>query len=79
MSESSRRCFLAADLPDDARAQALEAIERLRARVPAGVRWVQAKNLHLTLKFLGGISAQRIASLEHRRRDLRSSARPWPG
>lgn len=36
---------------------------RLRRLAP-GVRWVAPDNLHLTLKFLGGIEAARLAAIE---------------
>jgi len=38
-------------------------VDRLRPLAP-GVAWVAAGNLHLTLKFLGGVDAARLAALE---------------
>jgi 2'-5' RNA ligase len=53
------RCFVALELPGDVRA-ALEAVQaRLRAAAPrASVRWVAPAGMHLTLKFLGGITEE---------------------
>ncbi|MEW6443562.1 MAG: RNA 2',3'-cyclic phosphodiesterase [bacterium] len=48
------RCFLAISLPEDLR----DSLENLRSRLDLpqfDVRWVQASNVHLTLRFLGEI------------------------
>ena len=63
MSGGALRSFLAADLSPQARAQAVRVIEQLRKGVPRGVRWVPEENLHLTLKFLGGVEPERISRL----------------
>lgn len=53
------RAFLASTLPEAVRAQLAGQIEALTKVVPAeSVRWVRPENIHLTLKFLGEISAQ---------------------
>jgi len=64
------RLFIAADLDDGARAAVSAAVERLRAlseRVrrgsTRGVGWVDARNLHLTLHFLGEIDEARLSEL----------------
>lgn len=46
-------------LPDTVRAALAAEIERLRRRA-RGVSWVTAENLHLTLKFLGGVEPHRL-------------------
>ena len=63
MSGDVLRSFLAADLSPQARTQAVQVTERLRREVPRGVRWVPEENLHLTLKFLGGVEPDRISRL----------------
>jgi RNA 2',3'-cyclic 3'-phosphodiesterase len=60
------RAFLAVPLPESARACACEAIETLRAVVPADVRWTPPENQHLTLKFLGEIQEDRVEALVER-------------
>ena len=49
------RTFVAIELTEPCRRKLGEAIERLRGVVP-GVRWVDAKCAHLTLKFIGDLS-----------------------
>ena len=64
------RLFIAADLDDGARAAVSGAVARLRARSERGrqgsargVSWVDARNLHLTLHFLGDVEEDRLSVL----------------
>ncbi|MCU0250067.1 MAG: RNA 2',3'-cyclic phosphodiesterase [Vicinamibacterales bacterium] len=64
------RLFIAADLDDGARAAVSGAVARLRAGSERdrpgsarGVSWVDARNLHLTLHFLGDVEADRLSVL----------------
>jgi RNA 2',3'-cyclic 3'-phosphodiesterase len=66
------RLFIAADLDDGARKAASDAAARLRALSERerqgstrGVRWVDARHLHLTLHFLGEIDEARLPSFTH--------------
>lgn len=59
------RAFIAIDLPD----QLQDALEKqiTRLRQPLGdelIRWVPTQNMHLTLKFLGTISASHLEFLK---------------
>jgi 2'-5' RNA ligase len=56
------RLFVAVNLPDDLRS----ALGRLVDRLPAGhgVRWVPPGNVHLTLRFLGEVSPDRVEEIE---------------
>jgi len=68
------RAFLAVDLDDAARAEALELAQRLRGR-PGGdhVRWVRSEALHVTLRFLGQMDPQRAGELtQHVTREVRT-------
>jgi 2'-5' RNA ligase len=58
------RCFIALDLPDVVR-EALDVTQgQLRAAAPrADVRWVAAAGMHLTLKFLGEVSDERLGDV----------------
>lgn len=56
------RCFLAIALPEDLR-NSLESL-RYRLDLPQfDVRWVDPKNLHLTLRFLGEISEEDLETV----------------
>ena len=64
------RLFIAADLGGAARTAVASAVERLRERADQerraaarGVAWVDARNLHLTLHFLGEIDDARWPAL----------------
>jgi len=64
------RLFIAADLDDGARDAVSGAVTRLRddsererQGSTRGVAWVEARNLHLTLHFLGEIGEVRVPSL----------------
>ena len=58
------RAFIAVELPEDVRA-ALAGLQRTLQAARADVRWVEQKNLHVTMRFLGEISTQqRIAAGE---------------
>lgn len=56
------RTFVAVDIPPAVKAQIGQIIDQLR---PLGsmIRWVRSEGLHLTLKFLGEISQERLATV----------------
>lgn len=59
------RIFCAVELPEDARARVAAHVENLRAASPEPLKitWERAEKLHLTLKFLGEIEAERVEAL----------------
>lgn len=60
------RAFIAIDLPPEIQGKLDQAARQLRAGLPeAVVRWVPAKNIHLTLKFLGDVSINNLEYLKH--------------
>ena len=59
----SLRAFFAVELSSRARAGAAAALERLRGAVSGAWRWTPEENLHITLKFLGDIPADRVERL----------------
>lgn len=55
--------FVAVNLPEELRRTIYEATASLRAG-GARVRWVDTAAMHITLKFLGEVSAERVADVE---------------
>ncbi len=66
------RVFVALDIPAEVRRAIGEMIARLRG-VARGARWVRAEGVHVTLKFIGEIPAERVAAVEQALRDVRSA------
>jgi RNA 2',3'-cyclic 3'-phosphodiesterase len=59
------RVFIALDLPETIQESLEKQTVRLRQTLGDGtVRWVPAKNLHLTLKFIGNIAASHLDFLK---------------
>src|SRR5690348_14435290 len=59
------RLFVAIPVPDAIREGMLRVQHELQPLVPRGmVRWTKPEQLHLTLRFLGGISSDRVAALQ---------------
>jgi len=56
------RAFLAVELPGDVH-QRLMAAKRELSRLGGAVRWVRDESLHVTVKFLGDVSAEALVDL----------------
>src|SRR5262245_10642486 len=56
------RTFVCLELPKTIQAQA-EALQRRLASLGTSMRWVGARNLHLTLRFLGEISGTQLRAV----------------
>lgn len=56
------RCFIAVELSDELKKTIDACIERLK-QTGADVKWVSAKNLHLTLKFLGSTPEELLTEI----------------
>ena len=70
------RLFVAVNLPEEERRAAYEATAPLRnGELP--VRWVQAAALHLTLKFLGDVSAEQAPRIAAALDAAVAAARPF--
>ena len=57
------RLFIAAEITDEVRKNIAELIGELK-ETGAAVKWVEADNLHVTLKFLGWVEDRKVAELE---------------
>jgi len=58
----SIRTFIAITIPEDVRRKLVEAQDALR-RTGADFKWVEPENLHLTVKFLGGVPSDRLPAV----------------
>ncbi len=59
----THRCFIAIDIPDQAKKVLADVQKKLKVW-PARVKWVEEQNFHLTLKFLGDVSVEKIEQIE---------------
>jgi RNA 2',3'-cyclic 3'-phosphodiesterase len=57
------RCFVAIALPDPVR-KLLVHVQDILRRSDADVKWVEEQNLHLSLKFLGDLDPEALATLK---------------
>ncbi len=63
MTPPAIRAFIAIELTPAIQEQLGQVISRLQERTPRAVRWVAARNIHLTLKFLGNVSPDNLTQL----------------
>ncbi len=54
------RSFVAIELPGGLKDELVELSERLKSGGYPGVRWVDPRGIHLTLKFLGNVAVDRL-------------------
>jgi 2'-5' RNA ligase len=57
------RCFIAIELPPEIKRGLKQLQSRLKAENKAPIKWVEPENIHLTLKFLGNVAADRIGDV----------------
>ena len=68
----TQRLFIAVELPPEAVSALSKLIHGLRASNLQGMSLVAAKNIHLTLKFLGNVDEAQVPSLTAALDDLAS-------
>ena len=71
------RAFVAVELPEALRQEAAAFGQELK-RSGADVKWVEAANLHLTLKFLGDITPEQLSSLTEALKQACAGLSPFP-
>ncbi len=57
------RLFIAVEIPAELQQKVYQETSKLRKEMESIVRWVQAENMHLTLKFLGDVSPSNVEFL----------------
>ncbi|MFC1899711.1 RNA 2',3'-cyclic phosphodiesterase [Chloroflexota bacterium] len=57
------RSFIAIELPDSLKQNLNTLKTHLKKLTPPGTKWVNSKSIHLTLKFLGHINAERTGEI----------------
>ncbi|MFC2070678.1 RNA 2',3'-cyclic phosphodiesterase [Chloroflexota bacterium] len=57
------RSFIAIELPDELKQKLVQLEVRLKAEGQSGVKWVNPNSMHLTLKFLGNITADKTSEI----------------
>jgi RNA 2',3'-cyclic 3'-phosphodiesterase len=67
------RLFVALDLSDSVRVAIARFCEKLRAEFPAA-RWVRNEGIHMTLKFIGEVTEERVTSIEKALAGVNSNA-----
>ena len=70
------RLFYAVAADDEVKAAAAETVERLR-RAPGDYRWVDPRDMHVTLRFLGETPEADLPAVEARLRDAASRRPPF--
>ncbi len=60
---STLRLFIAVELPEELLRYIGGTIEEVRGSGITGVRWVRGEGVHLTLKFLGNVPAERVPAI----------------
>lgn len=71
------RTFVALGLPAPLRSAIAELAARASAAAPAGLRWADARQAHLTLAFLGDLDAERVAAAEGCVRPVADASTPF--
>lgn len=71
------RSFVAIELPGEIRLKLAEVESRLKSSAPSGVKWVKPDNIHLTLKFLGSVAADRTGEIAGVLKEAAQSISPF--
>jgi len=58
------RCFVAIEIPDDLKSKIDQYIYSLKQIAPK-IKWIKARNLHITLKFLGEIPQNLVQQVQN--------------
>ena len=70
------RAFIAIELPDELKTNLSQLLDRLRPGQERAVKWVNPDSIHLTLKFLGNIPAEKVADVTQAISGVTARAKP---
>ncbi|MGB2630994.1 MAG: RNA 2',3'-cyclic phosphodiesterase [Candidatus Omnitrophota bacterium] len=77
MNESKKiRSFIALELSQEARAE-LSRVENILKRSGANVKWVRPESIHVTLKFLGYITEDKVDPISKKLEEIASQTSPF--
>ncbi len=68
------RAFTAFEIPEDVKKQISKIIEEKREKI-RGIKWVEQENLHITCKFLGEVSEEKVKELERKLKEKLQSGK----
>lgn len=71
------RSFIAIELPEEVKCGLLMVQNRLKSADPDYAKWVAPSGIHLTLKFLGNVNSDKIASVIQAMRQAAKSVSPF--
>jgi 2'-5' RNA ligase len=72
------RTFIAIELSDDLRSQLRDQMDRIQADLGLEtIRWVRPTSIHLTLKFLGEVSPEKIDSITNQMEQVAAEHDPF--
>ncbi len=59
------RLFIAVDIPDESKQLINKKVNKIRGSIKQNIKWVNQKNWHLTIKFLGETNRNKICDVEN--------------
>lgn len=71
------RAFIAIELPEEVKAQLRKLQEKLKVGKEEAVKWAEPEGIHLTLKFLGNITREKIEELSRTISPVVREVRPF--
>jgi RNA 2',3'-cyclic 3'-phosphodiesterase len=71
------RSFIAIELPESVKSYLHQLVNGLKSLCPSSIKWVNPDNIHLTLKFLGNIDAEKTDAFIQSIRSVASEIDPF--